>query len=189
MIFVDIWVISRYNTSIGTNRYSSMLLNLMVKLFHVKPTKIAFLDGDNPLPCILDAYAKHLRGIETHLVRTLRGEENPPKILSKSSEKINKIYLRGLTTGKETTDKFIGAYIQKAITDGYKEITVVSMDYDFIDIFKMAIQLNPQVDNVTFRIIVPDVPNQTGRLYNSEVKGIEKISNISVVREQKTVDI
>jgi hypothetical protein len=166
-----------------------MFSKLMFKLFHVKPKKIAFLDGDNPLPCILDAYVKHLRGVETHLVRTLRGEENPPKILSKSSEKINKIYLRGLTTGKETTDKFIGAYIQKAINDGYKEITVVSMDYDFIDIFKMAIMLNPQVTNVMFRIIVPAIANQQGKLYDSEVRGIDKISNISVVREQKTVDI
>jgi len=185
VIFVDFWVISRYNTNIGTKGYSSMFSKLMFKLFYVKPTKIAFLDGDNPLPCILDAYAKHLRGVETHLVRALRGEENPPKILAKSSEKINKIYLRGLTAGKEVTDKFIGAYIQKAINDGYKEITVVSMDYDFIDIFKMAIQLNPQATNVTFRIIIPAVANQHGKLYDKEVNGIEKIHRISVVRERE----
>ena len=157
MIFVDFWVISSYNTNIGTKGYSSMFSKLMFKLFYVKPTKIAFLDGDSSLPGVLDVAAKQLKGIETHLVRTLRGEETPPKILVESSKKINKIYVRGLTTGKEVTIKYLNAYIQKAVNDGYKEITVVSTDSDFFDIFKMAMQLNPQATNVTCHLIVPTV--------------------------------
>lgn len=148
--------------------------------FPKKSKKIAFLDGDNPLPHILSVYEKHLKGIETHLVRALAQEDKEPKILKKAPEAINKIYLRGLTKGKEITDKFIGAYIQKAIQDGYTEITVVSMDYDFIDIFKMAVILNPLATNVLFRIIVPSVPNQHGKLYEP----LEKIHKISVVREE-----
>jgi len=149
------------------------------KWFPKKVKRIAFLDGDNPLPYILGAHTKYLKGIETHLIRALALEDKEPKILKKTPENINKIYLRGLTCGKEITDKFIGAYIQKAIQDGYTEITVVSMDYDFIDIFKMAVILNPQATKVSFRIIVPAVPNQRGRLYEP----IEKIHNISVVRD------
>jgi len=149
------------------------------KFFSRKTKKIAFLDGDNPLPYILSAHTKYLKGIETHLIRALAPEDKEPKILKKTSDGINKIYLRGLTRGKEITDKFIGAYIQKAIHDGYTEITVISMDYDFIDIFKMAVILNPQATKVSFKIIVPAVPNQRGRLYEP----LEKIHNISVVRD------
>jgi hypothetical protein len=31
----------------------------------------------------------------------------------------------------------------------------LSGDYDFIDIFKMSMKLNPNLKNVTFRMIVP----------------------------------
>ena len=142
--------------------------------------KIAFLDGDQALVGIVSAYQKYLVGTETHLVRALTGlnRNNPtsrePKILRDLT--INKIYLEGYTRGKEIVDKFIGACIQKAIGDGYKHITVVSSDYDFIDIFKMAVVLNPAVTDVTFRIIVP---HAQGKL--AEIP--DQISNIEIVRE------
>ena len=149
------------------------MLNKLVSLFK-RPRKIAFLDGDQPLPGILEAHKKHLLGIETHLVR-LRGENtNEPHILRKVTG-INKIYLTGYTTGKEVTDKFIGAYIQKSLQDGFTEITVVSSDYDFIDVFKMAVQLNPAATKVKFRLIVP---NMQGKLNDLP----ETMLNIEIVK-------
>jgi hypothetical protein len=145
------------------------------KWFSRKPKQIAFLDGDNPLPGVIAAHAKHLKGVETHLVRAMTEKSGEPHIL-RNLTGINKIYLRGYTVGKEVTDKFIGAYIQKAIQDGYKEITVVSSDYDFIDIFKMAVLLNPEASNVSFRMIIP---NSQGRLHQLPAN----ICNISIIRE------
>jgi len=52
---------------------------------------------------------------------------------------------------------------------------VISNDYDFIDIFKMAAQINERAQEVTFRIITP-APK--GRL--AEMSAM--VSNISVVR-------
>jgi hypothetical protein len=145
------------------------------KWFSRKPKQIAFLDGDNPLPGVIAAHAKYLKGIETHLVRVAFPNAGEPHIL-RNLVGINKIYLRGMTMGKEVTDKFIGAYIQKAIQDGYEEITVVSSDYDFIDIFKMAVLLNPEAAKVSFRMIIP---NAQGRLHELPAK----LRNISIIRE------
>ncbi len=107
-------------------------------------------------------------------MRLLSDDAKPPRCL-KDTPDINKIYLRGYTTGKEVADKFIGAYIQKSIHDGYNDITVVSSDYDFIDIFKMAMLLNPSAKNLTFRIIVP---NAQGRIADMP----DRVANIEVVR-------
>lgn len=132
-------------------------MSFFSRLFSWKPKRIAFLDGDQPLPQILDAYHEHLKGVETHLVRVMADGHNEPKILRHEND-FNKIYLYGYTTGKEVTDKFIGANIQKAISDGYTEITVVSSDYDFIDIFKLAVTLNPKLKTINFKLIVPPNP-------------------------------
>lgn len=132
----------------------SKLISLFTRAHVEQPKKIAFLDGDQPLPGILTAYDKYLKGIETHLVKVHTAGHGVPKILKNRSD-INQIYLEGYTAGKEVVDKFIGAYIQKAVDSGYAEITVVSSDYDFIDAFKMAIVLNPSATTITFRMIVP----------------------------------
>ena len=139
-----------------------------------KPKRIAFLDGDQPLPGILHAYDTYLKGIETHLVRLKENDQNEPKILRKTTG-INKIYLSGYTAGKEVTDKFIVAYIQKAVHDGYKDITVVSSDYDFIDAFKMSVQLNPSASNISFRMIIPDAIGKLKECPN-------QISNIQIIK-------
>jgi len=148
---------------------------LKSKFFGKKDKKIAFLDGDQNIPSMLSAYDMYLKGIETHLVRVASSKNSEPKILRKLDANINKIYLMDYTVGKEITDKFIGAYIQKAVDDGYTHITVVSSDYDFIDIFKMAVILNPAAIDVSFRMIVPDAQ---GRLADVD----SKVMNIEIVK-------
>jgi hypothetical protein len=115
--------------------------------------KIAFIDGDQGIAQSVTAYHTHLVGIETHFVKMIREGDNEPRALRYEND-FNKVYLSGYTVGKEVVDKFIGAYIQKAVGDGYNHITVVSNDYDFVDIFKMAARLNPGKE-LTFRLIVP----------------------------------
>lgn len=153
-----------------------MMMQKMIsrlKSLFVRNKKIAFIDGDQDLFKALVAYQKYIAntGTETHLVRLGEGE---PKILRKHSD-INKIFLSGLTARKEVTDKFIGAYIQKAVSDGYSEITVISNDYDFIDIFKMAIQIDSTASKVTFRMIMPNARGRAAELPS-------KLLNIEVVR-------
>lgn len=130
------------------------------KLFNKTPVvrKIAFIDGDQSIPLALAAYHKYVAntGTETHLIRAMPQGDNPPKTLrTDRSKDINKIYLRGFSVGKEVTDKYIAGMIQKAIHDGFTHITVISSDYDFIDIFKMAVQINPEAANFTFQMVVP----------------------------------
>jgi hypothetical protein len=152
------------------------MLNKILSFFTGKckqVRKIAFLDGDQPLPGILAAHHKYLQGVETHLVRLKAESAGEPHLLRKRVD-INKIYLSGYSTGKEVTDKFIGAYIQKAVQEGYEDITVVSSDYDFLDIFKMSVVLNPAASEITFRIIIP---NARGKLIDLP----EKILNIEIV--------
>lgn len=156
------------------------MFNWISKLFKQAPveTRIAFIDGDQPLPEVLRAYHQYVKGTntETHLVRAMPDNCNPPKALRKADlSQINKIYLTGYTTKKEVTDKYIAALIQKAITDHFTHITVISSDYDFIDIFKMAVSINPTATNVTFRMIVP---HAQGRLVREECT----VANIEVVR-------
>ena len=54
--------------------------------------RIAFLDGDQPLPGIIAAYDAHLKGTdtETHLIKMLRLNSNEPKILRKLDKAVNK---------------------------------------------------------------------------------------------------
>jgi hypothetical protein len=130
--------------------------------------KIAFIDGDQSLPDVLRAYQKHVANTntETHLVRlmTQNSGRNVEPVILRTLENVNKIYLQGFTTGKEVTDKFIGAYIQKAINDGYTHITVVSSDYDFIDIFKMAAIVDKDASKLTFRMVIPNAKGRVREL-------------------------
>lgn len=146
----------------------------LLKKFFRKEKRIAFLDGDQPLAGMMRAYDLHVKGTntETHLVRLLQ-DGNEPKCLRKIDPKINKMYLQGYRTGKEATDKFIGQWIQKALTEGFNHITVVSSDYDFIDTFKMCAQLN-ELDHITFRLIV-SMNTQQIEKYKSKVTNVEII--------------
>ena len=151
------------------------MLAKFFKWFKKSEKSIAFLDGDQSLPGILAAHHKYLLGIETHLVRLKDASAGEPKCLRKL-DGVNKIYLSGYSASKEVTDKFIGAYIQKAVQDGYSNITVVSSDYDFIDIFKMAVVLNPGAANLKFRMIIPHAKGRLAELP-------EAVANIEIVRE------
>lgn len=151
-----------------------MIKNL-IKLF--KPRrKIAFIDGDQSIPESLAAYNEHVAntGTETYFIRLKDARHGEPRAMRKV-EGINKIYLSGMTSKKEVVDKFISAYIQRAVSEGYSEITVISSDYDFIDIFKMAVQVDPRAMNITFRMIIPMA---RGRLENLP----DKIMNIEIIK-------
>ena len=137
--------------------------------------KIAFIDGDQPLPSVLRAYEKYVAntGTETHLIRAIAPNSEIPKLL-RNNDEINKIYLRGYAAGKEVTDKYIAGMIQKAVADGYNHITVISSDYDFLDIFKMAVQINPVLESATMRLIAPRAEGKLARVA-SQVANIEVI--------------
>jgi hypothetical protein len=111
---------------------------------------------------------------ETVFVYVKQEGHKEPKALRHES-KFKKICLAGFGAGKETVDKFITAYIQKSLTKGYNDITVVSSDYDFIDIFKMITQLNPEYSDITFRIIIP---RPLGRLKTLP----EQMANIEIIK-------
>lgn len=149
----------------------------MIKfLSFFRKKKIAFIDGDQPIHQTLKAYHKYVAntGTETHFIRVKDQAHNEPKAIRKEKE-INRIYLSGLTAKKEVTDKFIGAYIQKAVSEGYREITVISNDYDFIDMFKMAIQIDENATKVTFRMIIPKAMGRAAELP-------EKLLNIEIIK-------
>jgi len=152
------------------------MLKLFRKIWPKKEKRIAFIDGDQDLQQLMNAYNKHIVGTDTqtHFIRA-GAYVKEPKLL-KNLPEINKIYLQGFRRGKEITDKYIGAFIQKAISDGYNHITVISSDYDFIDIFKMAIILDKRSEELTFRMIVP---NAIGRLADlpTQVANIEIVKN------------
>jgi hypothetical protein len=112
------------------------------------------------------------------LIRQKNERHNEPKIFAKTEgiQDINKIYLTGFSTGKEIVDKFIAAFIQDSIVAGYTDITVVSNDFDFIDIFKLAMVMNPEISDVSFRIIVPSGSGRICEIHENQ------IANISVVK-------
>lgn len=157
-----------------------MFSKLIKRLLTAHNKKIAFIDGDQAIDKALAAYDKYVAntGTETHFIRLAPPpHHNEPKVLKKLLQErnnINKMYVEG-TAGKEVVDKFIAGYIQRAVAEGYSEITVISNDYDFIDIFKMAAQINERAQEVTFRIISPSAK---GRLAEMPAT----VSNINVVR-------
>lgn len=150
----------------------------MFNWFRRKEKRIAFIDGDQPIQQYMDSYVKHVAdsNTDTYLIRLKKTTDNEPKRLRKIDKRINKIYLSHLTGQKEVVDKFICGYIQKAIANGYKHITVISSDYDFIDIFKMSLIINDDVtDKVKFRLIVPKA---SGRMLELP----DQILNIEIIK-------
>lgn len=142
-----------------------------------KPKRIAFLDGDQNIPEMIKLHAKYLKGTETYMVRLKNDKAKEPKVL-RNVTGFDRIYIEG-RAGKEAVDKFIAGYIQKAVHDGYSEITVVSSDYDFIDIFKMAVMINDKAAKVSFRMIVPIDGRDNELMKNVPAR----IANIEVIKE------
>lgn len=135
--------------------------------FFKRTKKIVFIDGDQPLISILAAHKAHCAGIQSTLVRHQGDDSGVPKVLRNELEGIDKIYLTGYTAGKEVTDKFIAAAIQKCVSTGYSEITVISSDADFLDIFKMIRVINP-TSKVLFKMIVPKRNKVAFNMANSQ---------------------
>ena len=136
----------------------------------------AFIDGDQDLQAAIAAHNTHIKGKydEIYFVRLAPAPGcNPPKLLKKL-EGAEKIFVEG-SSGKEVVDKFIAGYIHRAVSEGFTEIAVLSNDFDFIDIFKMAAQINPRCEKVTFRLIAPKA---CGRLKDFE----SSVTNIEVVK-------
>lgn len=120
-----------------------------------KPTQekgCVFIDGDGGVPQLMDAFDKYAKGSEAYFVRQC-SKDCEPRIM-RDREDFNKIFLAGMKTRKEATDKFIAMMLQQKIRDGYSNFTVISSDTDFVDIFKMAIIANPEM-NFKFRFIIP----------------------------------
>ncbi len=136
--------------------------------------KLVLLDGDQPLLEILSAYTKHisqLSNCETYFIQLADISSKGPKVL-KYYPDINKIILRHFSPGKEIVDKFIFGYIQTAISNGYSDITIISSDYDFIDIFKMSNLLNHN-KTIKFSLIIP---RPIGKL-----KNLKSVGNITII--------
>lgn len=132
---------------------------------------IAFIDADQGVGDTIHAYEKYIKGktSEVHLIRACTEEFMPKKL--KNLKDVNVIALPGMSPKKEVTDKFIAAFIQKAIADRYNDITVVSSDYDFIDIFKMAAKLS-DTSKIKFNLIAM---RATGKLAEAQVAGVNII--------------
>ena len=152
-----------------------MFSNFFQKFFQKKQKSVVFIDGDQGIPVIIATYHKYCKGTETHLIRQVFANHNEPKAL-RELEGPNKVYLNGYTSGKEIVDKFIGASIQKAVQDGYTHITVISSDYDFVDIFKMAVQIDPKANEVSFRMVIPKPQGRLNELG-------DQIANIEIIKE------
>ena len=124
--------------------------------------KIAFIDGDQPIPTLIHAYENHLKGTNSEILFVRQSSTGlAPKAVRSKMQGVNVILLSGYSTGKEVVDKFIAGYIQLAVCEGYEEITVVSSDYDFIDIFKMAVKINPIAGTIKFRLVIPQANGKT----------------------------
>ena len=135
--------------------------------------KLVLLDGDQPLLEILAAYTKYIEkqdNCETYFVQLADVTSRGPKVL-KYYPNIKRILLSQFYPGKEIVDKFIFGYIQTAIGKGYTDITIISSDYDFIDIFHMSNQLNIKV--ISFTLIIP---RRIGRL-----KQLKSMGNITII--------
>lgn len=79
---------------------------------------------------------------------------------------------------KEIVDKYISIASQQAIDDGCSKITVISSDYDFIDIFRMLQIANP-TKAIEFTLIAP---SPSGRLDSLIQAGGSKYNQISIIR-------
>lgn len=160
------------------------MLKYLAKLNPFKPRvkKIAFIDGDQPIWSLLNCYEKYVKGTgaETHFIRCQAADALEPKVMRGKHTEINRIFVPCSIPGKETVDKFISAYIQRALAQGYTDITVISSDYDFIDIFAMAMQIDPTATQATFRLVVP---KPRGRMTNMP----EKLMNIEIVMPNQPV--
>lgn len=155
----------------------SRIRTWFTRVRHTCNKPIVFIDGDQPIPQVLKVYEKYVKkNTETYFIRMRDLNECEPKKLKKITRpNFHKIYLTGYSTGKEVVDKYIGAFIQKVMAEGCRDITVISNDYDFIDVFRMTVELTPKASEFKFRLIAPKAQ---GRLLNTP----ENLANIKIIK-------
>lgn len=129
--------------------------------------KLIIVDGDS---CLRDTwvYEDILGSSEVYIVRHTQEGFNQPKLIAKYPEIID-VPLIGYRTSKETVDKYIAMMIQKAVSDGYKDISVISRDCDMVDIGKMAIDSN---DGKKFKISIV-MPDQKTLAKGTDIRSYE----------------
>lgn len=113
------------------------------------PKSVVFIDGDQNLAQLKRALPFVGKG--PHVSWITSG--TVPNYVKKHNIKF--VCLSSVSShGKETSDKYIGIAIQQAVSSGITNITVVSSDYDFVDIFKMVSMLNLTVQ-LNFTLVAP----------------------------------
>lgn len=133
-------------------------------MFH----ELVIIDGDQPLSQMIDATTQYVNPLshkcDIELIRMQNFKEKIPRILKRFPYKV--VLLKGFSPGKEVTDKFIAMRCQQALREGYSKITVISNDYDFIDIFKMLNVLNNT--NVKFTLVAPKASGRLSKTNNKQ---------------------
>ena len=130
-----------------------MLKNILNFFSKQEKKRLFIVDGDGCTPHTW-VYEDVLGTSEVYVVRHTQSYFSKPKILDAYPEIID-VPLTGYRTSKETVDKYIGLMIQKAVSDGYRDINIVSRDCDMIDMARMLIDINPD-KKFTINIIMPN---------------------------------
>ena len=114
---------------------------------------LVLIDGDSlaTSPFIVDLLKPTM---ETYWFQAVKNNMAMPKFV-KNAEFIYTVALAGCRTGKEAVDKYIGMVLTKAIIDGYTEIYIVSQDYDFIEIARMAAHIVEPKTKVSIKVVCP----------------------------------
>jgi hypothetical protein len=129
------------------------------RVFGEKRKSVLFVDGDMSLVQM----DKILHEIEHNfdeicLVRLNQKDFNEPKIIRRIvwefSDKINYFLVHEWRKGKESTDKFIIAAIQKAVMMNACHIAVLTSDFDFVDVYDIISQINPESE-IKFEVFMP----------------------------------
>ena len=145
-------------------------------------SRLIIFDGDQSINPIMKVHDKIISKIPKDKVRIEFVKmhyigESPPKILKKFPH-INFVPLSGFSAKKEVVDKWIGIRIQQAIDAGCQQISVVSSDFDFVDIFRMILMMNPTKKNLNFTLIAP---KPIGKL-NAAIGQDAVFKNISIIK-------
>ena len=160
-------------------------LTFISSLFIQKTKEIVFIDGDQHQAGCMRTF-HHLYGDkETVLVRQVAvspsGEYNIPVVYKNKSSSFRFVFLSEYRSGKETCDKYVAAAIQKAVAEGYRKITVVSNDYDFVEIFRMIAELNENLEGAEFIIASlkpsPKIKGMDWMMVRTNTITVQKISH------------
>jgi hypothetical protein len=110
-----------------------------------------FIDGDVITGDTLSLLDNNYLDKDITFVRMFNQTERDPRLIR--DRNFNVVRLRNFNKSKETTDKYIAMAVMKAICNGITNITVVSQDSDFLDIFEL---INLQIEvECKFTLVLP----------------------------------